>query len=127
MLELAHAQLVRELFPDAPLKYMPPTKHMTGNVFAGFLLDAFFNLCGVMTDHSIILAGRMTEGLHPPFLADRDLALENVRYVRAAAGKLAESFVPAPDGFVAQRARQVLGGAIHLLTPIGHQGPLKPL
>ena len=35
VLELAHAQLVRELFPDAPLKYMPPTKHMTGNVFAG--------------------------------------------------------------------------------------------
>jgi hypothetical protein len=52
LLELAHAQLVRELFPDAPLKYMPPTKHMTGNVFAGYLLDAFFNLCGVMTDQS---------------------------------------------------------------------------
>ena len=49
VLELAHAQLVRELFPDAPLKYMPPTKHMTGNVFAGYLLDAFFNLAGVMT------------------------------------------------------------------------------
>ena len=52
MLELAHAQLVRELFPDAPLKYMPPTKHMTGNVFAGYLLDAFFNLAGVMTGQS---------------------------------------------------------------------------
>jgi len=25
LLELAHAQLIRELFPDAPLKYMPPT------------------------------------------------------------------------------------------------------
>ncbi len=35
LLELAHAQLVRELFPNAPLKYMPPTKHMTGNIFAG--------------------------------------------------------------------------------------------
>jgi len=46
VLELAPAQLVRELFPDAPLKYMPPTKHMTGNVFAGYLLDAFFNLAG---------------------------------------------------------------------------------
>ncbi|MQA97746.1 MAG: lysine 2,3-aminomutase, partial [Streptosporangiales bacterium] len=42
-LELAHAQLVRELFPDAPLKYMPPTKHMSGNIFTGYLLDAFFN------------------------------------------------------------------------------------
>jgi beta-lysine 5,6-aminomutase alpha subunit len=127
MLELAHAQLVRELFPDAPLKYMPPTKHMTGNVFAGFLLDAFFNLCGVMTDQSIILVGMMTEGIHTPFLADRDLALENVRYVRAAAGKLGESFVPAPDGFVAQRARQVLGESIDLLTRIGKQGMLNAI
>jgi hypothetical protein len=25
--------LVRELFPDAPLKYTPSTEHMTGNVF----------------------------------------------------------------------------------------------
>jgi beta-lysine 5,6-aminomutase alpha subunit len=33
--ELAHAQLVRQVFPDASLKYMPPTKHMTGNIFRG--------------------------------------------------------------------------------------------
>ena len=83
-LELAHAQLVRELFPNAPLKYMPPTKHMTGNVFFGYLLDAFFNLAGVMTEQSIILVGMMTEGIVTPFLSDRDLALENVRYVRDA-------------------------------------------
>ena len=43
---------------------MPPTKHMTGNVFAGYLLDAFFNLCGLMTDQSILLIGMMTEGIH---------------------------------------------------------------
>ena len=94
LLELAHAQLIRELFPDAPLKYMPPTKHMTGNVFAGYLLDAFFNLCGVMTDQSILLIGMMTEGIHTPFLSDRDLALENVRYVRRAAGGWARNSGP---------------------------------
>src|ERR1700680_1898489 len=122
VLELAHAQLVRELFPDAPLKYMPPTKHMTGNVFAGYLLDAFFNLAGVMTGQSILLIGMMTEGIHTPFLSDRDLALENVRYVRRAAGKLGASFRPEPDGFVARRARQVLDEAIDLLRRIGGGG-----
>jgi beta-lysine 5,6-aminomutase alpha subunit len=127
MLELAHALLIRELFPDAPLKYMPPTKHMTGNVFAGYLLDAFFNLCGVMTDQSIILIGMMTEGIHTPFLSDRDLALENVRYVRSAAGRLGESFVPSHDGFVAERARQVLGESIDLLDRIGGQGLLNAI
>ena len=127
LLELAHAQLVRELFPDAPLKYMPPTKHMTGNVFAGYLLDAFFNLCGLMTDQSILLIGMMTEGIHTPFLADRDLALENVRYVRQAAGRLGDSFRPEPDGFVARRAREVLAEAVGLLGRIGDQGLLTAI
>ena len=127
LLELAHAQLIRELFPDAPLKYMPPTKHMTGNVFAGYLLDAFFNLCGVMTDQSILLIGMMTEGIHTPFLSDRDLALENVRYVRRAAGRLGQEFRPEPDGFVAQRARQVLGESVDLLRTIGSQGLLNAI
>ena len=117
LLELAHAQLVRELFPGAPLKYMPPTKHMTGNVFAGYLLDAFFNLCGLMTDQSILLVGMMTEGIHTPFLSDRDLALENVRYVRSAAGRLGLSFQP--DPFVVGRAHQVLDEALALLERIG--------
>ncbi|HEX6469705.1 MAG TPA: lysine 5,6-aminomutase subunit alpha [Streptosporangiaceae bacterium] len=117
-LELAHAQLVRELFPDAPLKYMPPTKHMTGNVFAGYLLDAFFNLAGMMTGQSIILIGMMTEGIHTPWLSDRDLALENVRYVRNAAGRLAEDFVPRPGGLIAERARRVLSEAVELLERI---------
>ena len=87
---------------------MPPTKHMTGNIFAGYLLDAFFNLAGVMTGQSIILIGMMTEGIHTPWLSDRDLALENVRYVRDACGDLAEDFVPRPDGLIVQRARRVL-------------------
>jgi beta-lysine 5,6-aminomutase alpha subunit len=127
LLELAHAQLVRELFPDAPLKYMPPTKHMTGNVFAGYLLDAFFNLCGLMTGQSILLVGMMTEGIHTPFLADRDLALENVRYVRQAAGRLGDSFRPEPDGFVARRAGDVLGQAVALLRRIGGEGLLTAI
>jgi beta-lysine 5,6-aminomutase alpha subunit len=120
-LELAHAQLIRELFPAAPLKYMPPTKHMTGNIFAGYLLDAFFNLVGVTTGQGIILVGMMTEGIHTPFLSDRDLALENVRYVRTAAGDLAEDFRPPADGFIATRARQVLAESIELLNRICDQ------
>ena len=117
-LELAHAQLVRELFPAAPLKYMPPTKHMSGNVFGGYLLDAFFNLVGMMTGQGIILVGMMTEGIVTPFLSDRDLALENVRYVRSAAGRLVEDFHPPADGFIARRARQVLAESIELLERI---------
>jgi beta-lysine 5,6-aminomutase alpha subunit len=117
-LELAHALLARELFPDAPLKWMPPTKHMTGDVFRGNLLDGFFNLVGTMTGQGILLVGMMTEAVVTPWLSDRDIALQNVRYVLGAAGGLHEDFVPAPGGFIQQRAGLVLREAIELLERI---------
>jgi beta-lysine 5,6-aminomutase alpha subunit len=122
-LELAHALLARELFPDAPLKWMPPTRHMTGDVFRGYLLDGFFNLAGALTGQGILLVGMMTEAVVTPWLSDRDLALQNVRYVLNAAGSLHEDFRPAPDGFIADRARQVLAESIDLLERIvAHEG-----
>jgi beta-lysine 5,6-aminomutase alpha subunit len=117
-LELAHAMLARELFPDAPLKWMPPTRHMTGDVFRGYLLDGFFNLVGALTGQGILLVGMMTEAVVTPWLSDRDLALQNVRYVMNAAGNLREDFHPAPDGFIATRAREVLGESVQLLETI---------
>ncbi|HSS68334.1 MAG TPA: lysine 5,6-aminomutase subunit alpha, partial [Nocardioidaceae bacterium] len=117
-LELAHALLARQLFPKAPLKWMPPTRHMTGDVFRGYLLDAFFNLAGAMTDQDILLVGMMTEAVVTPWLSDRDLAVQNVKYVVNAAGRLSEDFNPRPDGFIAQRARQVLAESIELLYQI---------
>ena len=125
LLELAQAQLVRELFPGAPLKYMPPTTRVTEDVLAGCLLDAFFNLAGLMTDQSILCVGLMPEGIDLPFRADRDLALANIRYVRAAAGRLGMSF--APDSFVVERAHQVLDEAVSLLRRISTEGLLNAI
>jgi beta-lysine 5,6-aminomutase alpha subunit len=117
-LELAHALLARELFPDAPLKWMPPTKHMTGDVFRGHLLDGFFNLAGAMTGQGILLVGMMTEAVVTPWLSDRDLALQNVRYVMDSAAGLREDFHPPKGGFIQQRAHHVLDEAIDLLEVI---------
>ena len=117
-LELAHALLARELFPNVPLKWMPPTRHMTGDIFHGNLLDGFFNLAGMMTRQDILLVGMMTEAVVTPWLSDRDVALRNVRYVREAAGRLYEDFVPAPGGFIQRRAQQVLAEAVSLLESI---------
>jgi beta-lysine 5,6-aminomutase alpha subunit len=126
-LELAHALLARTLFPDAPLKWMPPTKHMTGDVFRGYLLDGFFNLAGTMTGQGILLVGMMTEAVVTPFLSDRDLALQNVRYVLDAAGGLREDFRPPRDGFIQTRARHVLGEAVDLLDRITTDGLLNAI
>ncbi|MFP5335499.1 MAG: lysine 5,6-aminomutase subunit alpha [Actinomycetes bacterium] len=126
-LELAHALLARQLFPDAPLKWMPPTKHMTGDIFRGYLLDGFFNLVGAMTGQGILLVGMMTEAVVTPWLSDRDLALQNVRYVMNAAGGLTEDFHPPADGFIATRARQVLGEAVDLLEAVVDDGMLDAI
>ncbi len=119
-LELAHAMLARDLFPEAPLKWMPPTRHMTGDVFRGYLLDGFFNLVGALTGQGILLVGMMTEAVVTPWISDRDLALQNVRYVMNAAGNLHEDFRPAKDGFIERRAREVLAETIELLGDIAH-------
>ena len=126
-LELAHALLARTLFPVAPLKWMPPTKHMTGDIFGGYLLDGFFNLAGALTGQGILLVGMMTEAVVTPWLSDRDLALQNVRYVMDAAGGLAEDFRPPSDGFIATRARQVLSEAVDLLDDIVDDGLLNAI
>lgn len=117
-MELAHAMLARDLFPDAPLKWMPPTRHMSGDIFRGYLLDGFFNLVGALTGQGILLVGMMTEAVVTPWISDRDLALQNVRYVLNAVGDLHEDFQPAPGGYIQQRARQVLSEAIDLLDGI---------
>jgi beta-lysine 5,6-aminomutase alpha subunit len=91
---------------------------MTGDVFRGYLLDGFFNLVGAMTGQGILLVGMMTEAVVTPFLSDRDLAIQNVRYVLEAAGGLTEDFHPPRDGFIQTRARQVLSEAIELLERI---------
>jgi beta-lysine 5,6-aminomutase alpha subunit len=122
LLEIAHAQLIRECFPDAPLKYMPPTKHMTGNVFQGHLYDAFFNFVGALTGQDIMLLGMMTEGIHTPFLSDRDLSLENASYVFGGAEGLAGDVRFEAGGAVERRAAQVLEECRQMLRKVADIG-----
>ncbi|MDQ3954931.1 MAG: lysine 5,6-aminomutase subunit alpha [Actinomycetota bacterium] len=122
LLELAHAQLIRECFPNAPLKYMPPTRHMTGNVFQGFLYNGMFNLIGALTGQDIILLGMMTEGIHTPFLSDRDLALENASYVFRGASGLAGDLRFEEGGTVERRARQVIEECRQMLDKVADIG-----
>ncbi len=119
---IAQAQLARQVFPDAPLKYMPPTKHMTGDVFKGHLIDAMFNLTSVMTKQTIHLCGMMTEAIHTPFLGDRALALENARYVMSTARHLGDDIEFKRDGVVERRAQSVLRDAHALLERVADLG-----
>jgi beta-lysine 5,6-aminomutase alpha subunit len=120
--EIAQAEAAREIFPDAPLKYMPPTKHMTGNVFRGYQQNALFVLTSVATGQSIHLLGMLTEALHTPFLHDRWLAIEQAKTIRRNARHLGEEMTFRPDGRIVRRARAVLAGAEEILGRVAEHG-----
>lgn len=125
--EIASAQLIRDLFPGYPIKYMPPTKHMTGNIFRGHELDSFFNLVGVLTGQGIQLLGMSTEAIHTPLLQDRFLSIKSALYVFNAARDLGEQFDWREDSLVARRANQILHDAVELLREMDRLGLFKGL
>ncbi len=120
--QVAQAQLARQIFPEAPLKYMPPTKHMTGDIFKGHLIDALFNLTSVMTRQTIHLCGMLTEAIHTPFLGDRVLSLENARYIMSTARHLGDEITFKPGGIVERRAQEVLTSCETLLERVAGRG-----
>lgn len=122
LMELAQAQMAREIFPKAPLKYMPPTKYMTGNIFRGHLQDALFNMISIWTHQGIQLLGMMTEALHTPFMADRALSIENARYIFNNMRNIGDEVEFKEGGIVQTRAAEVLGKAAALLKDIEEEG-----
>jgi beta-lysine 5,6-aminomutase alpha subunit len=122
LMELAQAQMTREIFPKAPLKYMPPTKFMTGNIFRGHVQDALFNLLSIWTGQGIQLLGMMTEAIHTPLLHDRMLAIENAQYIFNNARDLGEEIEYKTDGKIQKRAQQVLIDAEKMLIDIEKEG-----
>lgn len=115
LLELAQAQMIREIFPKAPLKYMPPTKFMTGNIFRGHLQDALFNMIGIWTHQGIQLLGMPTEAIHTPFMSDRYLSIENAKYIFNNMKAIGEEVEFKEGGIIRNRAKEVLDKAINLL------------
>jgi len=125
--EWAQAQLTRELFPDCPVKYMPPTRHMDGNLFRTHATDALFNLVTIATGQGIQTIGVPTEGIFTPHIHDRVLGLQNVEYVFNAAHDLGDEIEFRPGGIIQTRAQEVLAGAHELLERIAATGLFRAI
>ncbi|MBQ9949652.1 MAG: lysine 5,6-aminomutase subunit alpha [Clostridia bacterium] len=125
--ELAQAQMAREIFPNAPLKYMPPTKFMTGNIFRGHVQDALFNMVTIMTGQKLHLLGMLTEAIHTPFMSDRALSIENAQYIFRTMQDLGDEITFREGGIMQTRANEVLQKAANLLSEIEKIGIFETL
>jgi len=120
--ELSQAQMAREIFPNAPLKYMPPTKFKTGNIFRGHVQDTLFNAITILTNQRIHLLGMLTEAIHTPFMQDRFLSIENAKYVFNTMHDLGDEIAFKSGGIIQQRAQLVLKKATQMLKELESKG-----
>jgi beta-lysine 5,6-aminomutase alpha subunit len=122
LLQWAQAQLTRELFPECPVKYMPPTRHMDGNLFRTHAADSLFNLVTIATHQGIQTIGVPTEGIFTPHVHDRVIGLENANYVFDAARNLGDEIEFKRGGIIQTRAQEILSEAHELLERIAQVG-----
>jgi beta-lysine 5,6-aminomutase alpha subunit len=125
--QIADALLVRQLFPEASPKYMPPTKYMPGDVFMGHIIDAMFNFVGVFTGQDIQLLGMLTEALHTPLLQDRYLSIKNAKYIFESCRSLRNEVEIKQGGIIERRAHQMLSQAVEQLEKVRDVGLFKAL
>ena len=114
--------MTREIFPKAPLKYMPPTKFMTGNIFKGQIQNALFNQISIWTGQGIQLLGMITEAIHTPFMSDRYLAIDNAKYIFNNLKGIGDEVEFKKDGIIQSRAQKVLDDSLEILENIEKAG-----
>ncbi len=127
LMEIARAQMTRQIFPKSPLKYMCNTKFKTGDIFTGHALDTLFNFIGSLTDQGTLLLGMPTEAIHTPWLQDRTLSIRAANYVLNGTRAISGEFGYRSDGFIAKFAQKVLADCVRLLEKIDDQGFLRAI
>ncbi|MDP3179130.1 MAG: lysine 5,6-aminomutase subunit alpha [Spirochaetaceae bacterium] len=125
--ELAQARMAREIFPEHPLKYMPPTKFMSGDVFQGLVMDNMFNFVSKVTGQGIHLLGMLTEAIHTPFMMDRFIGLETAKYVMNSIADLEGELEFREGGIIRGRAHEVLERAVAFLEEIADAGLMEAI
>jgi beta-lysine 5,6-aminomutase alpha subunit len=127
LLEIARAQMTRDIFPKSPIKFMPPTRYKCGDIFYSHLMDAMFNFVGVLTGQTIQLLGMPTEAMHTPLLQDRWMSIKNAKYIFGGAKDLGLDIEYKPDGKINRWASKVLDETLAHLEMIERKGLFKAI
>lgn len=120
--EIARAQMTRDIFPKAPIKFMPPTRYKCGDIFYSHLMDAMFNFVGVLTGQTIQLLGMPTEAMHTPLLQDRWMSIKNAKYIFNGAKDLGTEMQYLKGGQIEKWAEKVLKDTLAHLEMISKKG-----
>ena len=116
--EIAFACLGKQLFSDCKRKYMPPTRHLTGDIFANITIQTLYNFVSCFSGQDVHFPGMMSEGYASPMIHDRACAIQGFNYVRRAVGALPTS-LELSDGCDIQRyADKILKSTVELLESI---------
>jgi beta-lysine 5,6-aminomutase alpha subunit len=127
LLEIARAQMTRDIFPKSPIKFMPPTRFKCGDIFYSHLMDAMFNFVGVLTGQTIQLLGMATEAMHTPLLQDRWMSIKNAKYIFNGAKDLGADITYRPGGQIEKWAGKVLQDTYAHLKMIDQKGLFKAI
>lgn len=127
LMEIARAQMTRQIFPKSPLKYMCNTKFKSGDIFTSHAYDTVFNLIGALTQQGVLLLGMLTEAVHTPFLQDRSLAIRDANYILGGLSKVSGEFGFRTDGFLAKHAQSVLKDTVKFLEKVDRIGFLQSI
>lgn len=127
LLEIARAQMTRDIFPHSPIKFMPPTRYKCGDIFYSHLMDAMFNFVGVLTGQTIQLLGMATEAMHTPLLQDRWMSIKNAKYIFGGARDLGADIEYKLGGKIESWANKVLDETLTHLEMIEVKGMFKAI
>lgn len=125
--EVAMGQLTREVFPRAPLRWMPPRHARDGDPHFSQALDAMYNLAGSMTGQDVQVLGWNASEAPVPGIFERFQSLKNANYVFGAARSLSDEVQFSTNGKVMRRARSVLDMTQKLLTKVREAGLFEAL
>ncbi len=126
-LEIARAQMTRDIFPKHPIKFMPPTRFKCGDIFYSHLMDAMFNFVGVLTGQTIQLLGMPTEAMHTPLLQDRWMSIKNAKYIFNGARNLGSFIEYKADSKIVTWANKVLDDTVRHLEMIESKGMFRAI
>lgn len=120
--EVAMAQLIREIFPRAPLKYYSSSVFNNGDGNFNQVLNTLFHMVGLMTGQRVQLIATPARDFLKTDAYERFVGLKSAASVFQSARSLYDEIQFTNNGKIMRRASTVLDLTVKLMNRIRHRG-----